>query len=715
MNPVLIYFRERPFKQNKFVLDFSDSEQHVRSIEFEKNKPYFIVTLNCKLQLEKIVHGHTKESKEAITKLSEKSRILLRNGSDHFCDIDSINLTYSPKYKTYEIVDARQNFYFERTPKNLKNYSYKYKFWDEKEKKLRDAEIYSPYTQLSTKGLSFKQKVTNIEFVTKIDKELEELHSYFYTKNVRSLTYKIGLEWYRDINLFFAFDDRVPRRATTQKWYTTNIDFFDEAICAEATDRNFNEANFAEKYYSDDGKGDRVIGRFDQRLRLGSKKYLMPITYVLGNGNLRLIPNEPFFVSDMMEYRLKTFLKDSNIKDLGEYVLTDDDLEELRKLIPNFKFHQLRKFACTKFARNVWQNELIYYPVTRYQSFGQPAYTSSLMLARADKNSFKYRRYLNSDRNIFHMPYFRKLPSTLAAAELLFDKDVLEVKDLVKKTSSFVNEVTDEQKNFVLYDNSNLIKETFFTKIKKNIASYGMISTHYKRKGHELITWENRLEFIAKNNIKKQSLTLQLEDATEPKPIATEDSKMSNITILKVDELPKKKIVGNFFIQGLQKFEKFKTLNPLNIQVIDTKIREEISLYARSNYRYIFRFIANVLLFSSNFTEDTNCIFIVADDLVDAKSIFINEKFFQAIGTIYTSEIENWSDIKKGSDWVNVKLTDIAIPIAAKHFAFGFETQDFNNLLNFKYSLLNDKGELIKFKDEETKVPSLNFSIQILK
>ena len=97
------------------------------------------------------------------------------------------------------------------------------------------------------------------------------------------------------------------------------------------------------------------------------------------------------------------------------------------------------------------------------------------------------------------------------------------------------------------------------------------------------------------------------------------------------------------------------------------------------------------------------------------QNIFINDKLFQAIGTIYTSEIENWSDIKKGSHWVNAKLTDIAIPIAAKHFAFGFETHDFNNLLNFEYSLLNDKGKLIKFKDGETKVPSLNFSIQILK
>lgn len=243
-------------------------------------------------------------------------------------------------------------------------------------------------------------------------------------------------------------------------------------------------------------------------------------------------------------------------------------------------------------------------------------------MARPDNVTFKYRKYLNSDRTIFRQPYIRKIPSTLAAAELLFDKDVLEIKELVQKTTNFVKEVTDEQKNFILYDNSDVIQQTFFTEIKKNISSDGMISTHYKRNNDKLVNWENKLEFTFKDNINKQSLTLQLEDAIEPKPIATEDSKMTNITILKLDELPKKKIEKNFSVQGLQKFENFKTLNPLNIQVIDTKIRDEISLYARSNYRYIFRFIANSLLFSSAITEDTNCIFIVADDLVDAKHIY---------------------------------------------------------------------------------------------
>ena len=59
-------------------------------------------------------------------------------------------------------------------------------------------------------------------------------------------------------------------------------------------------------------------------------------------------------------------------------------------------------------------------------------------------------------------------------------------------------------------------------------------------------------------------------------------------------------------------------------------------------------------------------------------------------------------------------MTDSAFPIAAKHFAFGFGTRDLHNLLNFEYSLLNDKGKLLEFKQGEDKIPPLNFTIQVI-
>ena len=122
----------------------------------------------------------------------------------------------------------------------------------------------------------------------------------------------------------------------------------------------------------------------------------------------------------------------------------------------------------------------------------------------------------------------------------------------------------------------------------------------------------------------------------------------------------------------------------------------------------------NSLLFSLSIQKDTNAIFISTNEKEDAKEILINGKLVQGIGVIFTSKIEDWKNIKKTSDWVNVVLTDSQYPIAAKHFPFPFETSDLHNILNFEYSLVDDEGKLIEFKTGEDKISALNFTIQIV-
>ena len=107
-------------------------------------------------------------------------------------------------------------------------------------------------------------------------------------------------------------------------------------------------------------------------------------------------------------------------------------------------------------------------------------------------------------------------------------------------------------------------------------------------------------------------------------------------------------------------------------------------------------------------------IFITTNGLNDTKDILINGKIFQGVGVIYISEIENWNKIKNESHWTNVIWTDTAFPIVGKHFAFGFKTTDLHNLLNFEYSLNNDQGKLLDFKQGEDKIPALSFTIEVI-
>ena len=52
---------------------------------------------------------------------------------------------------------------------------------------------------------------------------------------------------------------------------------------------------------------------------------------------------------------------------------------------------------------------------------------------------------------------------------------------------------------------------------------------------------------------------------------------MTNIFILTVSEF-KKKIAASFLIEGLQKFEQYTTINPINVEII---------LILETNYRFI--------------------------------------------------------------------------------------------------------------------------------
>ena len=131
-------------------------------------------------------------------------------------------------------------------------------------------------------------------------------------------------------------------------------------------------------------------------------------------------------------------------------------------------------------------------------------------------------------------------------------------------------------------------------------------------------------------------------------------------------------------------------------------------------FKINYRFIANSLLFSSSTKKDTYVIFITTNGLNNGKNILINGKLHQGIGVILISEIEDWEKIKTKSHWTNVLLTDSIYPIAAKHFAFGFETRDLHNLLNFEFSLLDEEGKIIQLKTGEDKIPALNFTIQII-
>ena len=194
---------------------------------------------------------------------------------------------------------------------------------------------------------------------------------------------------------------------------------------------------------------------------------------------------------------------------------------------------------------------------------------------------------------------------------------------------------------FFLYNDSTIISNTFFIEVNKNIQCYRFISLQCNHNNEKVISSKTRLRFKINYNAKKAFITLQLEDILTPKQIETEDSKITNLSTLSIAE-SKMQIKDEFIIVGFQNFEKNFKINPISIQITNPEIQTSLLFYA-GNYKH--RFNSNSLLFSPSLQKDTNVIFITTNGLNDAKELLINGKLFQAIGVIFTSEIDGWTDI----------------------------------------------------------------------
>ena len=386
-----------------------------------------------------------------------------------------------------------------------------------------------------------------------------------------------------------------------------------------------------------------------------------------------------------------------NCRYLGDFILDEEDTKKLQEIYPDFCSTRLSKWVRLPQIRDLdffGAEDMKFMKKAEYNNM--PLTDEPFMNFLISNNS--YSKWFKNDYNVFYSTSLIDIPESLTQCEKLFDKYVLPIKKLVKDFGDLNNLTIKETKKFFLYDDSNFITNTFFTELNKKVQCYGYISLLYDNSDEQLVNSKNRLKFTVNKNIQKDFLTLQLEDFLTPKKVEMTDSKNM-------------RIIDKIKIEGLQNFEQYKKINPTDIHITDPEIPTKLMFYSKRN-RYSF--IANSLLFSSSIKEDTKPIFIITNGLNDAKDILINGKLFQRMGVIYISEIENWDKIKKQSHWTSVILTDSLFPIAVKHFAFGFETTDLHNLLNFEYSLVDNKGKLLQFNQGEDKIPALNFTIQII-
>ena len=233
MRPILIYFRETHYMKI-ISLPWIFQIMNLYKKFLSKNKYY--IKLNCKLKLKEYIHED-----EKIKKLSAKSRLLLEKGAAYLCDIDYLML----KSEWY-IKDSNHIYRFKLYPEIIDNYSYKYKFWDTKEKTIRYGQIYLPISQFLGKGFNFEREVLKgLNLIVQLNEDQNLIEFYFLHSSPKGGTEYLNFLWgkayYRDTNLYFVYDTQ------NKQWFSAGPKFFNEAICKKVRNKNFNLKAFARK------------------------------------------------------------------------------------------------------------------------------------------------------------------------------------------------------------------------------------------------------------------------------------------------------------------------------------------------------------------------------------------------------------------------------------------------------------------------------------
>ena len=276
--------------------------------------------------------------------------------------------------------------------------------------------------------------------------------------------------------------------------------------------------------------------------------------------------------------------------------------------------------------------------------------------------------------------------------------------------------------NFFLYDLENVITKTFITELNKTLSTYRLVSFSGETKTNNklaLISPSSKVKFNPKRDVYKNKVGFELGRVHTKTSFSTTSDNVLNFGILctrknkTAGEKRKmsQEIMKTIHVLGLQNFVNYKRINPIEASLDSSDIIERLGKYKKFRYRFL---IENIL-FSSNFENDTDVIFVICDDLSDAKEALINSKIYKTLAVVYISEIKNWNLVKRESKRSQTVFVDSEYHTKSSHFSFAFTTKIVSDLFNFTVTLLDGSGNKITFPSNETKVPTIAFKVKIVK
>ena len=701
MNPVLIYQNEAKFDfNNTFTIEFSNNNVDL-FVNLSRKKQYYITSLNCNIKKKNKTKTTFETTEEKVKELSSISRELLSKGATLKNDIDYVKTDLLARFDLPDI--APHNYKLFLNAKIINDNCYSYQFFDTEDKRLKFAKIYSPFTHFK-KGFIFKgEKDPNKKNEIRIQliNNSEIIHTFYQNPDKRP---------YIERNLYRDYNAKIFKNPKTGKIYISDPNLY---LFAEKRFLNFGAVNIRDMMYF---LFEKKFLRLKKYPVIGTEESNENTALIQYGKRITVYANKEYFTfgaenanhlqTDGTVQQYSTFV--------GFYNIIDKDKKQIEKLLPNFSFKRLSKFRGN--GTTDFRNNDIFYPSAKAaHPTDKTIFDPKTNFMRIYSEKKKYKDYFTSNHGVFFDNVKKKIPHDIKNCEKTFDEEVLKIKKLVEEIG-IPKEIPEyEQINLAIYDETNIIEETFVQRLNKKIQLYGIASIPFAHiKKNHIVSLNNLLPFRINEDTKKHKITFSLQNLEGKTPIETTDNKIYNLSILSVEKDKKmSKIEKEITIEALQVFDKYQKLNPIEIQITDGDIFKELTLY--KNLKVKYKFVPNSILFSSSVQQETEVIFLAVNGLNEARDVLLNGKKIKVIGCIFTNEIEGWDVIKKiTSNWVSCKLSNSKYPIGAKHLGFEFVTSRLNALIDFTLYLLDQEGKEIKFASTEEKTPALNFSIQII-
>ena len=172
-----------------------------------------------------------------------------------------------------------------------------------------------------------------------------------------------------------------------------------------------------------------------------------------------------------------------------------------------------------------------------------------------------------------------------------------------------------------------------------------------------MITTSDFLKFfIEKNKVLKDNLKLQLAYVNGSK-VETIDKKIHNFSITKLGKRRKmmsQEPIDTIIIRAQQDFDIDGGLNLVKIQIRDETILNQLKKYKN----VVYKITPLGMLFPASIQNDTNLIFITANNLSGVKKAILSFKRYDILAEIDISKIKKWEKIKGQSIWMNTQFKD---------------------------------------------------------